>query len=160
MQPWSFVFYFQTNKKFFKPKCLCISYQWLFWSCHFCLRLSCLKKIQIKGWGKISFRSTSSLIFTSLLITQFYFYLTEMYKRLNQQLITNYATFLFGFVLGRNKFRSVLSFTKETNLILHEGIVGYRKGHSTTTALLKIRDDIIHAIKEGEWLPTRKHSIP
>jgi hypothetical protein len=38
----------------------------------------------------------------------------------------------------------------ETNKILDERIVGYRKGHSTTTALLKIRDDIIRAMKEGE----------
>jgi hypothetical protein len=37
----------------------------------------------------------------------------------------------------------------ETNKILDERIVGYRKGHSTTTALLKIRDDIIRAMKEG-----------
>jgi exonuclease III len=32
----------------------------------------------------------------------------------------------------------------------YEGIVGYRKGHSTMTALLKIRDDIIKAMKKGE----------
>ena len=38
----------------------------------------------------------------------------------------------------------------ETNKILDEKIVGYRKGHSTMTALLKIRDDIIRAMKKGE----------
>ena len=37
----------------------------------------------------------------------------------------------------------------ETNKILDEEIVGYRKGHSTMTALLKIRDDIIRAMKKG-----------
>ena len=38
----------------------------------------------------------------------------------------------------------------ETKKILDENIAGYRKGHSTTTALLKIRDDIIYAMKKGE----------
>ena len=38
----------------------------------------------------------------------------------------------------------------ETEKILDQNIVGYRKGHSTTTALLKIRDDIIYAMKKGE----------
>ena len=38
----------------------------------------------------------------------------------------------------------------EDNKLLTEGIVGYRKGHSTTTALLKIRDDILNAMKQGE----------
>ena len=38
----------------------------------------------------------------------------------------------------------------ETEKTLDENIVGYRKGHSTTTALLKIRNDIIYAMKKGE----------
>ena len=34
--------------------------------------------------------------------------------------------------------------------ILRGGISGYRKGHSTSTVLLRIRDDIINAMKKGE----------
>ena len=34
--------------------------------------------------------------------------------------------------------------------IFKQSISGYRKGHSTTTVLLKIRDDILQAMKKGE----------
>lgn len=34
--------------------------------------------------------------------------------------------------------------------IFHERISGYRKGHSTTTVLLRCRDDILRAMKRGE----------
>ena len=34
--------------------------------------------------------------------------------------------------------------------IFHERISGYRKGHSTTTVLLRFRDDILRAMKRGE----------
>ena len=40
----------------------------------------------------------------------------------------------------------------ETNKILDKKIVGYRKGHSTLTALLKIPDDIIRTMKKGELI--------
>ena len=33
--------------------------------------------------------------------------------------------------------------------VLKSNITGYRKGHSTTTVLLRIRDDIINAIKKA-----------
>ena len=34
--------------------------------------------------------------------------------------------------------------------LLASGISGYRRGHSTTTVLLRIRDDVIKAMKRGE----------
>lgn len=34
--------------------------------------------------------------------------------------------------------------------LLHDHVSGFRKGHSTTTALLNIRDDIRQAMKNGE----------
>jgi len=49
--------------------------------------------------------------------------------------------------------RLVLSQIKEhidRHNILHERISGYRKGHSTTTVLLRFRDDILRAMKRGE----------
>ena len=38
----------------------------------------------------------------------------------------------------------------EVNQPLKQTISGFRKGHSTTTVLLRIRDDIIRAMKKGE----------
>ena len=38
----------------------------------------------------------------------------------------------------------------ELNQSLKQTISGFRKGHSTTTVLLRIRDDIIRAMKKGE----------
>ena len=38
----------------------------------------------------------------------------------------------------------------ESRTIFKENISGYRKGHSTTTVRLGIRDDILHAMKRGE----------
>ncbi|CAB4002145.1 Hypothetical predicted protein, partial [Paramuricea clavata] len=38
----------------------------------------------------------------------------------------------------------------EDHNILHSGMSGYRKGHSTNSVLLRIRDDIIRAMKKGE----------
>ena len=35
-------------------------------------------------------------------------------------------------------------------VILHQDIIAYRKGHSTTTALLAMQDDIRNAMKRGE----------
>ena len=37
--------------------------------------------------------------------------------------------------------------------ILNEKIPGYRKGHLTTTLLLRFRDDIIQAMKRDEIMP-------
>ena len=34
--------------------------------------------------------------------------------------------------------------------ILKESLGAYRKGHSTTTVLLAMRDNILHSIKRGE----------
>ena len=36
------------------------------------------------------------------------------------------------------------------NQSLKQTIAGFRKGHSTATLLLRIRDDIIRAMKKGE----------
>ena len=36
------------------------------------------------------------------------------------------------------------------NAVLHPNISAYRKGHSTTTAMLALRDDILTAMKKGE----------
>ena len=38
----------------------------------------------------------------------------------------------------------------EKQALLASSISGYRKGHSTTTVLMGIRDDIISALKKGE----------
>ena len=38
----------------------------------------------------------------------------------------------------------------ELNQSLKQTISGFRKGHSTATVLLRIRDDIIRAMKKGE----------
>ena len=56
-------------------------------------------------------------------------------------------------VLSKVYERFVLSqITKyiDKHSILHENIYGYRKGHLTTTILLRFRDDIIQAMKRGE----------
>ncbi|KAL9962520.1 hypothetical protein ACROYT_G031627 [Oculina patagonica] len=45
--------------------------------------------------------------------------------------------------------RQVVEFI-ETRTIFKDNISGYRKGHSTTTVLLGIKDDILHAMKRGE----------
>ena len=37
------------------------------------------------------------------------------------------------------------------NQSLKQTIAGFRKGHSTATVLLRIRDDIIRAMKKGEF---------
>ena len=41
----------------------------------------------------------------------------------------------------------------DTYSILNEKIPGYRKGHLTTTLLLRFRDDIIQAMKRDEIMP-------
>ena len=38
----------------------------------------------------------------------------------------------------------------EDNNIFHSGMSGFRKGHSTNSVLLRIRDEIIRAMKKGE----------
>ena len=38
----------------------------------------------------------------------------------------------------------------ESRTLFKDNISGFRKGHSTTTVLLGIRDDIVHAMKRGE----------
>ena len=43
----------------------------------------------------------------------------------------------------------LLTYINQLN-VLNTNISGYRKGHSTTTVLLRIRDDIITAMKKGE----------
>ena len=48
---------------------------------------------------------------------------------------------------GKKSSRSTLF---EVNQPLKQTISGFRKGHSTTTVLLRIRDDIIRAMKKGE----------
>ena len=45
--------------------------------------------------------------------------------------------------------RQIVNFI-ELNQSLKQTISGFRKGHSTTTVLLRIRDDIIRALKKGE----------
>ncbi len=44
--------------------------------------------------------------------------------------------------------RQVVEFI-ETRTIFKDNISGYRKGHSTTTVLLGIKDDILHVMKRG-----------
>ena len=43
----------------------------------------------------------------------------------------------------------ILEFIKQ-NLIFNESVTGYREGHSTTTVLLRIRDDIIRTMRRSE----------
>ena len=43
-----------------------------------------------------------------------------------------------------------LIFDYKFNQSLKQTIAGFRKGHSTATVLLRIRDDIIRAMKKGE----------
>ena len=52
-------------------------------------------------------------------------------------------------VFERLVHQQVVSFIDSHDL-LKDNISGFRKGHSTTTVLLRIRDDIIKAMKRGE----------
>jgi hypothetical protein len=52
-------------------------------------------------------------------------------------------------VYERLVLHHLLTYVNEQN-VLNINISGYRKGHSTTTVLLRIRDDIIRAMKKGE----------
>ena len=52
-------------------------------------------------------------------------------------------------VFERLVHQQVVSFIDAHDLF-KDNISGFRKGHSTTTVLLRIRDDIIKAMKRGE----------
>ncbi|CAB3981945.1 Hypothetical predicted protein [Paramuricea clavata] len=52
-------------------------------------------------------------------------------------------------IYERLVLKQLLLYIEDHN-ILHSGMSGYRKGHSTNSVLLRIRDDIIHAMKKGE----------
>lgn len=52
-------------------------------------------------------------------------------------------------VFERLVYHQVIDYI-DSRTLLKENISGFRKGHSTTTVLLGIRDDITHAMKQGE----------
>ena len=52
-------------------------------------------------------------------------------------------------IYERLVLKQLLLYIEDHN-ILHTGMSGFRKGHSTNSVLLRIRDDIIRARKKGE----------
>ena len=54
-------------------------------------------------------------------------------------------------IFERLVLRQVSEFvTNTTTGVLSETVSAYRKGHNTTTVILAMRDDILHAMERGE----------
>ena len=76
-------------------------------------------------------------------------------KSIPQSMLTNTDSLLFYSSIPLSKVyeqlvhNQILEFI-EQNLVFNERVTGYCEGHSTTTVLLRIRDDIIRAMRKSE----------